>query len=74
MPCRPSAPIFGQSWRGKLSLRSISAASGAISAAAKRWTVSRSASATSPRPKFICGVERGLMPARLVMQVRPAML
>ncbi len=39
MPCRPRAPIFGQRVRGKRSSRSISAARGAISAAAKPATL-----------------------------------
>src|SRR6185437_1101788 len=51
MPCSPSAPIFGQIPRGNLSVRSISAASGAISSSAKARTVSRSWSISAPRSK-----------------------
>ena len=51
MPSRPSAPSFGQSARGNSFVRSISAASGATSDAAKSATVSRSMSAVSPRSK-----------------------
>src|SRR4029077_7649744 len=61
MPCRPSSPILGHSSRGKRSVLSISAAIGATSAAAKRWTCSRSASAVSPRPKSNGGIALGIM-------------
>src|SRR5882757_9985069 len=61
MPCRPSSPILGHSSRGKRSVLSISAAIGATSAAEKRWTCSRSASAVSPRPKSKGGIALGIM-------------
>src|ERR1700726_3598683 len=61
MPCRPSSPILGHSSRGKRSVLSISAAIGATSAEAKRWTCSRSASAVSPRPKSNGGIALGIM-------------
>src|SRR5438034_504622 len=51
MPCTPSAPSWGQSSRGKLLLRSISSARGAIRAAEKARTLSRSCSAVSPRSR-----------------------
>src|SRR5690348_15665031 len=56
IPCRPSLPILGQSWRGKTSVRSISAANGAISASAKPRTVSRSISISEPRSKSNAGL------------------
>src|SRR5215472_2080113 len=55
MPWSPSSPICGQSWRGKLSVRSISAASGAIFASAKPRTLSRSRSISGPRSKSSAG-------------------
>src|SRR5262249_42856099 len=51
-PCTPSLPSAGQRSRGKLLLRSISSARGAMCAAAKLRTLSRSMSAVSPRPKL----------------------
>src|SRR5262245_18888796 len=51
MPRRPRSPIFGQRSRGNSSVRSISAARGAISDCAKLLTVSRIMSAVSPRSK-----------------------
>src|ERR1700733_633854 len=53
IPCSPSSPIAGHSSRGKTLLASISAARGAMFAAAKRAVDSRIASAVSPRPKSI---------------------
>src|SRR4051812_22325768 len=74
MPCRPSAPILGQRSRGKTLLRSISAARGAISLAENAATVSRMASAVSPRSKLniFCalGVMTGL-PADLAWLLEP---
>src|SRR6202140_4344941 len=61
MPCRPSAPIFGQRSRGKRLLLSISAARGAISWLAKSCTVSRMASAVSPRSKLNIRCALGIM-------------
>src|SRR5437016_13440502 len=55
MPWRPSSPSLGQSWRGNSSLRSISAARGAISALVKALTASRICSAVSPRPRSSIG-------------------
>src|SRR6266567_5102758 len=52
MPCRPSAPILGQRSLGNRLLLSISAARGAISLLEKANTVSRIASAVSPRSKL----------------------
>src|SRR3984957_8804891 len=52
MPCSPSSPSFGQRSRGNWLLLSISAARGAISWLAKSCTVSRMASAVSPRSKL----------------------
>src|SRR5262245_61139796 len=52
MPCTPSLPSSGQRSRGKLLLRSISSARGAICAAAKLRTLSRRISAVSPSPKL----------------------
>src|ERR1700716_1023264 len=67
MPCRPSAPIFGQRSRGNWLLLSISAARGAISLLEKANTVSRIASAVSPRSKlnirYALGIMVGLPPA-----------
>ena len=51
MPCRPSAPISGHSSIGKRSVRSISAASGAMRSSAKSRTVVRSMSISGPRSK-----------------------
>src|ERR1700757_718710 len=50
MPCAPSFPSSGHRSRGKLLLRSISSARGAIRADAKVRTLSRSCSAVSPSP------------------------
>src|SRR5688572_20767006 len=55
MPCSPSSPRRGHSWRGNLFDRSISSAIGAIWSAAKERTVSRIMSAVSPRPKSKSG-------------------
>src|SRR5258707_14349560 len=78
MPCRPSSPILGHSSRGKRSVLSISAAIGATSAAEKRWTCSRSASAVSPRPKSKGGIALGIMslsyPLKVKMSGRVAQL
>src|SRR5579859_7774951 len=52
MPCSPSAPSFGHRSRGKVLVLSISFARGAISFAEKSRTVSRIASAVSPRSKL----------------------
>src|SRR3954447_15695202 len=49
MPCSPSAPISGHSSIGKRSVRSISAATGAILSSAKSRTVLRSMSISGPR-------------------------
>src|SRR6478609_3802029 len=51
MPRTPSSPILRQRSMGNWSLRSISAARGAISLWAKSCTALRSASRSSPRPK-----------------------
>src|SRR5215471_20223573 len=51
MPCSPSAPSSGHSSIGKRSVRSISAASGAIRSSAKSRTVVRSMSISDPRSK-----------------------
>src|SRR5215469_2344538 len=51
MPCSPSAPSSGHSSIGKRSVRSISAASGAIRSSAKSRTVVRSMSISGPRSK-----------------------
>src|SRR5581483_3684701 len=51
MPCRPSLPISGHSSRGKVLLRSISSARGAIRSWANSPTVLRSMSTSGPRPK-----------------------
>src|SRR5262245_9248393 len=48
MPSTPSSPILRHRSMGNWSLRSISAARGAISACAKAVTASRSASTSSP--------------------------
>src|SRR5882757_2658196 len=61
MPCSPSAPIFGQRSRGNWLLLSISAARGAISLLEKAWTVSRIASAVSPRSKLNIRYALGIM-------------
>src|SRR5260370_41805284 len=52
MPCRPRAPILGQRSSGNWFVRCISAARGAISFCEKACTVSRIASAVSPRSKL----------------------
>src|SRR3954462_15333857 len=52
IPRTPISPILRHRSIGNWSLRSISAARGAISLWAKACTVSRSASRSSPRPKF----------------------
>src|SRR5579859_1987883 len=52
MPCSPSAPSFGHRSRGKVLVLSISLARGAISFAENALTVSRIASAVSPRSKL----------------------
>src|SRR3954468_4890344 len=52
MPSTPSSPIFSHRSIGNWSLRSISAARGAISAWANACTASRSASMSSPSMKF----------------------
>jgi hypothetical protein len=52
MPSAPSAPSRGHRSRGKLLLRSISSARGAISPCAKAATEARIISAVSPRSKF----------------------
>src|ERR1700676_5795539 len=70
MPCRPSSPILGHSSRGKRSVLSISAAIGATSAEAKRWTWSRSASAVSPRPKSNGGIALGIMGLSYPLKVK----
>src|SRR5262247_1220636 len=51
MPCRPSSPIAGHRSRGNVLVRSISSARGAMRSCAKRATVSRIMSASSPRLK-----------------------
>src|SRR3954470_11532193 len=51
IPSTPISPSFGHRSRGKVLLRSISSARGAISALEKRATVSRSASTSSPSAK-----------------------
>src|SRR6476620_3395366 len=51
MPSRPSSPSLGHRSCGKTFSSSIFAARGAISASAKRRTVSRSASMSSPSEK-----------------------
>src|SRR6266403_4732341 len=61
MPCRPSAPIFGQRSRGNCLLLSISSARGAISWLEKSCTVSRIASAVSPRSKLNIRYALGIM-------------
>src|SRR6516165_5519130 len=63
MPCRPSAPILGQRSRGNWLVLSISAARGAISLLAKPCTVSRMASAVSPRSKLKTRQALGIMVA-----------
>ena len=55
------------SWRGKLLVSSISAASGAISAAENRIVVSRMASTVSPRPKSSRGPSFGMVMARTLI-------
>ena len=55
MPSTPRSPNFRHSSFGNSLVRSISAARGAISSAAKLRTVSRSMSADSPRSKFRVG-------------------
>src|SRR5262245_25762761 len=52
MPSRPSPPSSAQSSAGNSLLRSISAAIGAMRSRAKRRTMSRSASISSPCPKL----------------------
>src|SRR5262245_46092451 len=52
MPWTPSLPSSGHRSRGKVLLRSISSARGAICVAAKLRTLSRSMSAVSPSPKL----------------------
>src|SRR5690242_20294623 len=52
MPSTPSSPILRHRSIGNWSLRSISAARGAISLSAKARTASRSASMSSPSWKF----------------------
>src|SRR6266403_5801319 len=64
MPCRPSAPIFGQRSRGNCLLLSISSARGAISWLEKSCTVSRIASAVSPRSKLNIRYAFGIMVGR----------
>src|SRR5580693_5089219 len=68
MPCRPSDPILGQRSRGNWLLLSISAARGAISWLEKSCTVSRIASAVSPRSKLnircALGIMVGLSPGK----------
>src|SRR5688572_21303065 len=64
MPWRPSAPILGQRSRGKRLLLSISAARGAISLAENCCTVSRMASAVSPRSKLNIRCALGIMVGR----------
>src|SRR3954454_1376215 len=64
MPCRPSAPIFGQRSLGNWLLLSISAARGAISLLEKAETVSRIASAVSPRSKLNIRYALGIMVRR----------
>src|SRR3979411_3546571 len=61
MPCRPSAPSFGHRSRGNWLLLSISSARGAISWLAKSCTVSRIASAVSPRSKLNIRCALGIM-------------
>ena len=56
MPSRPSAPIFGQRSRGKaFVLVDLGGARRDLAPAAKRRTVSRSASISSPSAKFDAG-------------------
>src|SRR5471030_87962 len=74
MPCRPRAPIFGQSWRGNVSVRSISAASGVISAAAKSRTVSRNRSISEPRSKSSAGYSLVSMTPPEPDELAPSML
>src|ERR1700730_14302840 len=61
MPCTPSSPRRGHSLRGNWLLLSISAASGAISAALKARTLARSWSAVSPSPKLSAGYSLRIM-------------
>src|SRR5579862_1867320 len=61
MPCRPSAPNFGQRSIGNWLVLSISAARGAISLEEKSCTVSRNASAVSPRSKLNVRYAFGIM-------------
>src|SRR6056297_2417145 len=61
MPCRPSSPICGQRSRGNWLSRSIASARGAIFSCEKDATVSRMASAVSPRSKLKAGAALGIM-------------
>src|ERR1700761_3647692 len=61
MPCKPRAPIFGQRSSGNWFDLSISAARGAISLLEKLKTVSRIASAVSPRSKLKMRYALGIM-------------
>lgn|GEM_PF-5586515 len=58
-PLDSIARLAAQSWRGKLSVRSISSANGAISSEAKLITVSRSMATVSPRSKLRLGIIGG---------------
>src|SRR3546814_19851311 len=60
-PSTPSAPSFGQRSAGKSLARSMSAARGAIPAAANAATPSRRKSAVSPRAKSSRGREFGVI-------------
>src|SRR6059058_1514788 len=65
IPSTPISPILRHRSMGNWSLRSISAARGAISLCAKACTVSRRASRSSPRPKSrpgSCCMEVSLVP------------
>ena len=53
IPCSPSAPSSSHRSRGNSLVASISLARGAILDCANRWTVSLSASISSPRAKLI---------------------
>src|SRR5882757_8050598 len=61
MPCSPSAPNLGHRSRGNWLLLSISSARGAISWLEKSRTVSRIASAVSPRSKLNIRCALGIM-------------
>ena len=58
MPSRPCAPSFGHSSRGNSLLRSMAAARGAISCAAKRRTCRRISSSSGPAGRSRCRCSR----------------